>query len=138
MVCKECGNRVPRGAVICLNCGVPLPGTSPMPGATQAPAPTPPVASAPATAQGAAKTPNYLAGAILVTFCCCMPPGIVAMIYAVQVNSKLGVGDVQGAAAASKKAKAWLLWGIALGIVANVCFLIFAAMTDMPEPPVAP
>ena len=130
MVCKECGSRIPGGAVICLNCGVPVAGALPVPKAAQTPAPP----AAPAPAQDTPKIPNYLAGSILVTICCCQIFGIVAMIYAVQANSKLGAGDIQGATASSKKAKAWLLWGIALGLVVSMLLLIVAASTDMPEP----
>jgi hypothetical protein len=63
--------------------------------------------------------PNYLAQAILVTLCCCIPFGVVAIVYAAQVNSKLQVGDVAGAEAASKQAKmfCWLGFGLGLPIV---------------------
>lgn len=44
--------------------------------------------------------------------------GIVAIIYAAQVNSKLHTGDIAGAQAASKNAKMWC-W-IALGAAALV------------------
>jgi hypothetical protein len=37
---------------------------------------------------------NYLVTAILVTLCCCVQAGIVAIVYAAQVNSKLAAGDI--------------------------------------------
>ncbi|WP_315863378.1 CD225/dispanin family protein [Thermosynechococcus sp. QS41] len=43
--------------------------------------------------------------AILSTICCCLPFGIVAIIFAAQVNSRLAVGDRAGALEASNKAK---------------------------------
>ncbi|HUP47556.1 MAG TPA: CD225/dispanin family protein [Thermoanaerobaculia bacterium] len=58
--------------------------------------------------------PNYLVPAILVTLCCCVPFGIVAIVYAAQVNSKLAAGDLPGAVDASNKAKMWS-W-IAFGV----------------------
>ena len=51
--------------------------------------------------------PNYLVQAILVTIFWCMPFGIVAIVFAAQVNDKIRVGDVQGAIAASQNARMW-------------------------------
>jgi len=43
--------------------------------------------------------------AILVTLCCCLPVGIVSIIYATQVNTKRDAGDVAGALEASENAR---------------------------------
>ena len=58
--------------------------------------------------------PNYLVWAILITIAslclCCIVgtiPGIVAIVFASQVNSKLSAGDRAGAEQASKNAKLW-------------------------------
>jgi hypothetical protein len=58
--------------------------------------------------------PNYLVWAILITIaslctCCIIGtiPGIVAIVFATQVNSKLSAGDRAGAEQASKNAKLW-------------------------------
>jgi hypothetical protein len=75
-----------------------------------------------------APIPNYLVQSIIVTLCCCLPLGVVAIIFAAQVNSKLAAGDVAGAMEASSKAKmfCWLSFGI--GIVAIIIsFLINGA-----------
>ena len=37
--------------------------------------------------------PNYLVQAILTTLFCCLPFGIVAIVYAAQVNTKIEAGD---------------------------------------------
>jgi hypothetical protein len=66
------------------------------------------------------KIPNYLVQSILVTLCCCLPLGIVAIVYSAQVNSKLSVGDVAGAQASSDKAKMWGWIAFGLGILANI------------------
>ena len=71
---------------------------------------TPPPASTPAS------IPNYLVMAIISLFCC-MPLGIVAIIFAAQVNSKLATGDIQGAMSSSKTAKICSMVAIALGLV---------------------
>jgi hypothetical protein len=63
----------------------------------------------------AANVPNHLVLAIVSTLCCCLPLGVVGIIYATQVNSKLAAGDVAGAMAASKNASLFSWIGIALG-----------------------
>ena len=65
-----------------------------------------------------AHVPNYLVQAILVTVFCCLPFGIVSIVFAAQVNGKLGAGDYAGAADSSNKAKtwAWVSFWVGLGI----------------------
>jgi hypothetical protein len=62
---------------------------------------------------------NYLIESILVTICCCVPFGIVGIVFASQVNSKLQQGDYQGAVQASENAKKWCMIGLILGLIAN-------------------
>jgi hypothetical protein len=56
------------------------------------------------------KIPNYLVQSVLVTLCCCLPLGVVAIVNSAQVDSRLAAGDIAGAQRASKNAKmfAWL------------------------------
>ena len=68
--------------------------------------------------------PNHLVLAILVTLFCCQIFGIVAIVYAAQVNSKLAGGDVQGAIESSNKAKMWMLWGVGLAVVGGVLYFL--------------
>jgi len=68
--------------------------------------------------------PNYLVQAILVTLFCCMPFGIVAIVFAAQVNTKLQIGDYAGALNASKNAKTWS-W-VAFGCGLAVYLVVFA------------
>lgn len=70
--------------------------------------------------------PNYLVQSILVTLCCCLPFGIVAIIFAAQVNSKLATGDYAGAVEASGKAKMWCWIAFGLGIVAILLSFAFS------------
>ncbi len=69
----------------------------------------------PPPAAGAA-VPNYLVPAIISIFCC-TPLGIVATIFAAQVNGKVASGDTAGAADASKKAKLFAYIAIGLGVL---------------------
>ena len=73
--------------------------------------------------------PNYLVQAILCTLFCCLPAGIVSIVYAAQVNSKLSVGDRAGAIQSSDNAKkwAWVSFGVGLAVVAIYIVVIVVA-----------
>ena len=68
---------------------------------------------------------NYLVESILVTILCCLPLGIVGIIFATQVNSKFDAGDYAGAEKASKQAKQFMMWGLILGLVVLVAYFAF-------------
>jgi len=65
---------------------------------------------------------NYLVWAILSTVLCCMPLGIVSIIYSTKVNSAYTAGDYTGAEKASKDAKKWAIWS---AIVAGVLWILY-------------
>ena len=73
--------------------------------------------------------PNYLVQAILCTLFCCLPAGIVSIVYAAQVNSKLSVGDRAGAIQSSDNAKkwAWVSFGVGLAVVVIYIVVIVGA-----------
>jgi hypothetical protein len=72
--------------------------------------------------------PNYLVWAILSTILCCLPFGIVSIVYAAQVNTKWQTGDYEGAKASSKNAKiwAWVAFGVGIG-----SFLIWSILASL-------
>ena len=106
MYCTSCG--VPRddNATVCANCGEPIHRFPPRP-----------------------QIQNYLIPAVLTAFCCCMPIGVVGIIYAAQVNSKLMAGDVAGAQAASKNAKMWSWIAFGAGALISLAYGAFVAYT---------
>jgi hypothetical protein len=59
--------------------------------------------------------PNYLVPAIISAICC-FPLGIISIVFAAQVNSKVASGDIAGAQSASKMAKlfSFILLGLAI------------------------
>jgi hypothetical protein len=69
---------------------------------------------------------TYLIPSILATVLCCLPAGVVAIIFATQVTSKWNAGDYAGAARASKQAKTWLIVAAAVGLVAGVASFALA------------
>ena len=78
--------------------------------------------------------PNYLVQSILVTLFCCLPFGIVSIVYAAQVNGKLAAGDFAGAMDASQKAKTWSLWSFGIGLLFTLAYfalVVVGAMADV-------
>jgi hypothetical protein len=61
--------------------------------------------------------PNYLVWSILSTLFCCLPLGIVSIVYASQVDGRRLAGDLQGAQELSHKAKMWAIYAAISGPV---------------------
>ena len=55
--------------------------------------------------------------AVFATLCCCVPFGIVAIVYAAQVDTKWSAGDHAGAVEASEKAKMWCWISVGVGLL---------------------
>lgn len=69
--------------------------------------------------------PNYLVQSILCTLFCCMPFGIVAIVYAAGVNAKLGAGDYAGAQHSSRLARNWCLASFLCVLVGGLAYFGF-------------
>ena len=80
--------------------------------------PPAPPSSAPPT------IPNNMVMAIIASVVslmfCCLPHGVVSLIFALQVNKKEAAGDIEGATKAAKMAK-MLAW---ISIILSVLWLI--------------
>ena len=90
-----------------------------------------PITAATPASAATANVPDYLVQSILVTLCCCLPFGIAAIVFAAQVKSKLGVGDVAGAMESSRKAKMWCWIAFGVGIVVNLIVLVLNLLPIM-------
>jgi hypothetical protein len=101
MFCTHCGAKNKAKAVQCVKCGEPL-----------------------TTAPVSETIPNYLAPAILSTICCCVPFGIVSIVYAAQVNSKIQIQDWEGARNCSRLAKTWAWVAFGCGFMGSVLYLL--------------
>jgi hypothetical protein len=110
MFCTSCGTQLPPGAATCPNCGTRV--------ITPAPVATPAVN-------------NYLVPAIVTTFCCCLPFGIVAIIYAAQVNSKLAAGDVAGAQQSANNARMWTWIAAICGLLGGLAYAGFVGLAGL-------
>jgi hypothetical protein len=79
----------------------------------------------PAPSSGAtANIPNYLIPAILATIFCCLPVGVVSIIFAAQVSGKISAGDMAGAMDASRKAKMFMFIAVGAGVLTYVIVIV--------------
>jgi H+/gluconate symporter-like permease len=108
MYCQNCGQSNPAENTQCVACGVTL--------AIAAPPPAPPAAPLP-------HVENNLVWAILATLCCCVPTGIVAIVYAARVDNKRSSGDLQGAIEDANNAKLWSWVSFGLGLAFSVLYI---------------
>ena len=67
---------------------------------------------------------NYLVWAILSTVLCCLPLGIVSIVFSSQVNTKWAIGDQAGALESSRKAKQFAMWSAITHVVLLVVIVI--------------
>lgn len=70
-----------------------------------------------------AKPSSYMWLAILSTLLCCLPLGIVSIVYASKVDSNWATGDYDEALANSEKAKNWGIASAAAGFI--LCLILF-------------
>lgn len=72
--------------------------------------------------------PAYLVWAVVMTVLCCLPAGIVAIIFSSQVSSKYYAGDIEGAQRASDRAQIWIIVSFVLGVLTNTLYLPVALL----------
>ncbi len=78
---------------------------------------------------------NYLVWAILVTVFCCLPFGIVSLVYSTKVSGLWAQGRYPEAQTAADNAKKWAIIGAVVGVAAAVIgtilwFAMFAAIVS--------
>ena len=131
--CKQCGEYIIArflkiGEVAkCRNCGAETTVPEDAVPTDEAPAPQQPHVTTPTSEI----VPTYLTEAILATIFCCVPFGIVAIIYAAQAKSALSTGNMASAIENSKTAKTWcwIAFGIGLGVAfIYILFLLIVGL----------
>ncbi|MBR5621608.1 MAG: CD225/dispanin family protein [Opitutales bacterium] len=63
------------------------------------------------------KKRDYLVWSILSTLFCCLPLGIVAIVYSVKANSAYDAGNTEEYVKSADKAKFWLILSAVLGFI---------------------
>ena len=108
MYCPNCGEKNIDEAKFCKACGKPMQGTPP----------TEPESYGSSELESSPpEIENHLVWAILVTIFCCLPFGIVSIVYSAQVNSLSASGNIDAARQASENAKMWAWIAFAVGLV---------------------
>ncbi len=106
---------------------------SAQPGGYGAP-PTPPYQSGgylPGGNPGLPKPNNFLVWAILSTLLCCMPFGIVSIVYATKVDSLWTTGQQSAAEEAAAKAKKWAIVAMASGLALVVVYVLLIVVAGV-------
>ena len=103
MYCPNCGEKSIDEAKFCKDCGGSL--------TPESLSPPPPI-------------DNHLVWAILATIFCCLPFGIVSIVYAAQVNGLVAEGKFDSARQASENAKMWAWISFGIGIVPAGLFVL--------------
>lgn len=110
MYCPKCGAKNVEESGFCVQCAEPL-RQGPQVAGVSGP-----------------KISSHLVPAILCTIFCCLPFGIVAIIYAAQVNGKAASGDYAGAQDYAHKAAIWCWVSFGLGLAGTLIYLIFVIL----------
>jgi Interferon-induced transmembrane protein len=83
--------------------------------------------------QGQQEPDNYLVWAILCTVLCCLPFGIVSIVYSTKVSGLWSQGRYAEAQAAADSAKKWAIIGAIVGavlyVIAIILWFVFFAVT---------
>jgi len=74
--------------------------------------------------QGQREPENYLVWAILCTVLCCLPLGIVSIVYSTKVSGLWAQGRYGEAQAAADNAKKWAIIGAIVGAIGAVILVV--------------
>ena len=110
MFCRKCGNAVADGVQFCPKCGNNMGNV--MPGMVPE-----------------QKVDTWLIPSILATLFCCLPFGIVAIIYAVGANTEVSNRNYALANEKAAKAKMWFWLSFIFGLIGTVLYIIFYGLS---------
>lgn len=70
----------------------------------------------------------YLVFSILCTILCCLPFGVVAIVFAAKINSALAAGNIAEAKDCAKKSKIWIIVSAAVGLLVYILAIVFVVV----------
>ncbi len=73
---------------------------------------------------------TYMFWALAATLCCCLPTGIVAIIYAAKVSPAFNAGDYEGAKRASERAGWWCIISAVAGLIWAPFSMLYSLLTS--------
>ena len=90
----------------------------------------------PSYQQGQGDTVNwvpYLVVSIISTLCCCIPFGIVAIVFSAKINSAVNSGNAEEARKSAKTARIWIIVAFAAGIISAILYIALMAFIGVNE-----
>lgn len=77
--------------------------------------------------------PKSLVPPILITICCCLIGGIVAIVYTSQANAAGASGNIALAEKNAGTAKTWMIVSVVLGVISAVVGGVLSAMAQLAQ-----
>uniref|UniRef100_A0A3P8WEN6 Uncharacterized protein n=1 Tax=Cynoglossus semilaevis TaxID=244447 RepID=A0A3P8WEN6_CYNSE len=78
--------------------------------------------------QNVSAAPSYLGWSIFNTLCCCLPLGIIAIVYSNKVYVYNSLGESSAAQGASRTAKVLNIVGLVFGLIMTAIGIIYMAV----------
>ena len=131
--CPECNASISSEAVYCPHCGAPITPkrTQGQQSATESARSCCDQYSQSSVNGAYTKTmppKTWLLESILATLFCCLPFGIIGIIYAAKVESNWYAGRTYQALSYAKTAKTWTITSFIVGIVGGLCYILLMAL----------
>ncbi len=123
MFCKQCGAQVPDGASFCTQCGYPQ--GDQQPNLTTAAPPVDLIANP-------QSLNDYLVQNVLSTFCCCLPAGVVGIVFSINAGSARDRGDWTAAQKNARYAKYCFWAALLLGFLTWITLIIGTVLPAIP------
>ncbi|KAK2816529.1 hypothetical protein Q7C36_022800 [Tachysurus vachellii] len=79
---------------------------------------------------GVVQAPTYLAWSIFNTLCCCLPIGIIAIVFSCRTDTANTIGDSPRANAHSSMAKKLNIAALVIGIIFLILYIIFYVVSN--------
>jgi hypothetical protein len=115
MLCGKCGKELEPDVRFCPQCGNQID------------------LSAPPAPQNREKINTWLIPSVLSTMLCCLPLGIVAIVFSSKCGQAVNQGDWQAAREYSQKAKLWFYLAAILGFFTTIFCVAAQILEALPE-----